>query len=150
MDIENVFPKLASSGYQVTSPATARYNCIAWAAGDVEQWWEPTPEHYWPDGVPFDFTTDALVRAFESLGFRICDDPSPQEGREKIAIYGDSQGFTHAARQLPNGSWSSKLGQDVDIEHNSLDALAGDVYGTVVHILERVSTSSDEQLRPSL
>lgn len=35
----------------------------------------------------------------------------------------------HAARQLPNGRWTSKLGDHVDIEHAALDAVGGDFYG---------------------
>lgn len=43
---------------------------------------------------------------------------------------------THAARQLENGKWTSKLGQLEDIEHE-LDGLVGDKYGIVVTILRR-------------
>jgi hypothetical protein len=43
---------------------------------------------------------------------------------------------THAARQLPNGKWTSKLGRWQDIEHE-LDGLVGEMYGTVKQILKR-------------
>ncbi|TAF36353.1 MAG: hypothetical protein EAZ69_10585 [Oscillatoriales cyanobacterium] len=49
----------------------------------------------------------------------------------------DSNGIpTHAARQLANGKWTSKLGWLEDIEHE-LDGLTGDRYGVVGQILKR-------------
>ncbi len=44
--------------------------------------------------------------------------------------------LTRAARQLPNGKWTSKLGRWQDIEHE-LDGLVGEMYGTVKQILKR-------------
>jgi len=43
---------------------------------------------------------------------------------------------THAARQLPSGRWSSKLGPMEDIEHELQD-VTGSVYGSVVLVLKR-------------
>jgi len=62
---------------------------------------------------------------------------SIEDGWEKIAIFADEQGEPlHAARQLPSGRWTSKLGADVDIEHD-LAALEGDLYGKVACFLKR-------------
>ena len=62
---------------------------------------------------------------------------------EKLAIYGDEHGFTHVARQLENGRWTSKLGEQWDIEHE-LEAVAGQEsawpayrYGSVVAFMSR-------------
>ncbi len=38
------------------------------------------------------------------------------------------------------GKWSSKLGEAEDIEHDSLDDVAGGVYGEVVEVLKRRPT----------
>jgi hypothetical protein len=58
-------------------------------------------------------------------------------GFEKIALYATPDGEpTHAARQLLNGKWTSKLGRWQDIEHE-LDGLVGELYGTVRRILKR-------------
>ncbi|MCI0637958.1 MAG: hypothetical protein L0Y72_23715 [Gemmataceae bacterium] len=46
---------------------------------------------------------------------------------------------THAARQLPTGRWSSKLGPSEDIEHD-LHALEGEIYGTIALKLAVVLT----------
>ena len=43
MLIEQYFPNLAATGYAVTSPPAAAYNCIAWAAGVADSWWWPDP-----------------------------------------------------------------------------------------------------------
>jgi hypothetical protein len=37
--LNQAFPHLQAEGYQETSPATTKCNCIAWAAGLQEQWW---------------------------------------------------------------------------------------------------------------
>lgn len=58
-------------------------------------------------------------------------------GFEKIAIYGSDHGPTHASRQLADGKWTSKLGDADDIEHETLEALEGAIYGSVVHIMKR-------------
>lgn len=43
----------------------------------------------------------------------------------------------HAARQLPTGAWTSKIGNLEDIEHAELDALAGPLYGSPAVVLSR-------------
>jgi hypothetical protein len=44
-----------------------------------------------------------------------------------------------AARQLPNGEWTSKIGQYEDIQHKTLDALTGEppAYGTVLQVMKK-------------
>ena len=73
--LETFFPKLAESGYEVTSPKSDAYNCIAWAAGDAHHWWWPIPaeETFWPADVPRAATLEAFVAAFATLGYEgIC------------------------------------------------------------------------------
>ena len=45
----------------------------------------------------------------------------PQIGVRKVVLYADGNEWTHAARQLPSGRWTSKLGDYEDIEHDTLD-----------------------------
>ena len=141
--LEVVFPSLQGTGYDITSPATPDYNCIAWAAGDTARWWWPNQSfYYWPQGSPLEETLAAFVPAFATRGFIPCDDDTVEAGFEKIAIYVNNQGKpTHAARQLHNGRWSSKLGKEVDIEH-SLVGLMNSEYGSVAQILKRPSETS--------
>lgn len=138
-DLESVFPQLSRSTYTITSPSTPEYNCIAWAAGDTERWWWPVAGSfaYWPSNVPVQETLAAFIQAFATLGFMPCDDSQIEQGYEKVALYVDLNGKpTHAARQLPNGRWTSKLGNIEDIEHE-LEGVTGSVYGSVAQILKR-------------
>ena len=84
-----------------------------------------------------DFGVGALEKAFRSLGYEACPDESLEAGFDKVAIYGFGFFYTHAARQLPNGKWTSKLGKAEDIEHDSPDDVAGGIYGEVVQFMRR-------------
>lgn len=127
-DFPNLRPHLCEDDI---SPATGLYNCIAWAASDETAWWDPDPwfQHYWPDGVPRVYTQAAFIAAYSTVGFEVCDNDSPELGIEKIAIYTLAGMPTHAARLLPNGNWTSKLGPYEDIQHVNLDCLRGPLYG---------------------
>lgn len=135
-------PNLSPQNHRETSPRRYSYNCVAWAAGDDEHWWTPggEPGDYWPVACARnDFGYQALTEAFRSLGYEECDSGDGLEpGYQKIALYGSGVFlFTHAARQLPSGKWTSKLGGNVDIEHDTPDVLAGGVYGEVFAIMRR-------------
>jgi hypothetical protein len=132
------FPRLTPSNHRVTSPADPTYNCIAWAAGDSGHWWEPLV--YWP-AAPNDapYSVDALISLFGSIGFRR-EDPRDEASGEWVAVYSSADGFyTHAARRLSAGTWTSKLGTWEDIEHDTADAVAGGAYGEVATYLYRAS-----------
>lgn len=146
--VEALFPRLRTAGFEVLSPTDPRYNCIAWAAGDDRHWWEPIPPslrlggYYWPTEVSWPITLDTYVIAFESLGYKRCDDGTLQAGYDKVAIYAQADGSpTHAARQLADGRWVSKLGQFVDISHTAVDGVSGTNYGEVAVFMRR--TASD-------
>ena len=118
-DLTSKFPGLLVSGYRRTSPPTANYNCIAWAAGDSSRWWWPSgPFAYWPPGAPKTVTIAAFLAAYGASGYQECDAGDLEAGFEKIVIYTKSGAPTHAARQLPDGQWSSKLGSLDDIAHH--------------------------------
>lgn len=67
-----------------------------------------------------------MVELFLAAGYELCGDGSLEDRYEKIAIYAKDGEPTHAARQLGDGRWTSKLGKYEDIEHDSLDALYGE------------------------
>lgn len=138
-ELEGTFPNLISDGYVVVSPKTQAYNCVAWAAGDPNRWWEPGI--YWPGPAGDDLA--ALTSVFAALGYARCDGNELEVGHEKVALYADDQGeWTHAARQLPDGWWTSKLGPEEDILHRTPEALVGDLYGQVQEIMKRPTLSS--------
>lgn len=136
-ELESYFPKLELARYEITSPATKEYNCIAWAAHDTEKWWWPGlhPISYWPNRDAKN-TVKEFVEVFESFGYQECDNHDLEPGYEKIALYELNAEPTHMARQLPNGQWTSKCGELEDITH-SLESLEGHIYGAVSLIMRR-------------
>ncbi|MBY0526565.1 MAG: hypothetical protein K2R98_24430 [Gemmataceae bacterium] len=142
IDLEALFPGLSGTDYRVTSPSDRKYNCIAWAASDTRRWWWPDPPpgdegYHWPSSVSNEETLVAFMAAFATLGYRPCAVEAIEPGWERIALYATANGApTHAARQLPDGRWTSKLGRWQDIEH-TLRALEGEAYGSIVQIMKR-------------
>jgi hypothetical protein len=75
MKLTDLFPKLTADNYEITSPRTIKYNCIAWAAHDTKRWWQPGV--YWPiESSRDDYGIGNVVAAFKSLGYEECDDGS--------------------------------------------------------------------------
>lgn len=128
------FPGLASSRFEVTSPPDEDYNCVAWAAGDQGYWW--WPGRFWPKGVPPMETRVAFIKAFASKGYEVCDNGLLEAGLEKVCLYEKLGRPRHAARQLPDGTWSSKLGMGNDISHE-LEGLIGNRYGKPAVFMRR-------------
>lgn len=141
-NIEDSHPGLRGSGYEVTSEISDTYNCIAWAAGDNTIWWSHTPGNYWPDSVPRSPKAEALVQVFEALGYVVCDGQDVESGYDKVAVYALAGEWTHATRQLPDGQWTSKVGQFEDITHPSLQNLTGAFYGDIHCIMRRPANES--------
>lgn len=143
------FPFLDSTSCSVTSACTRRYNCLAWAAGENHQRWEPDPaeDYHWPPGVPRELTLNAFVQAYATLGFEVCFSNALERGVEKIAIYAiERNGVnipTHAALQLETGVWTSKLGDLEDIHHPSVDAVNGPIYGRPAIYMQRPRSSTN-------
>ena len=142
-------PGLELSHFEITSPRTSSYNCIAWALGNTDRVWDPdehADEAYWPADMARDASIETLTAVFSQVGFAECDQGDLQEGLEKIAFYAVGAEFTHVARQLVDGRWTSKLGEDCDIEHE-LEALVSPPgrsaawrYGEVVAFMQRPRT----------
>lgn len=145
----SVFPNLTDDDFWETSPATRRYNCIAYAAGvENRKWWpDPMKIGYWPPNVARQETLEAFILAFGSLGYEPCPDGALEYVYEKIALYADSEGVpTHAAIQRENGVWQSKLGDCEDIAHATLECLNSEAYGAPVQFLRRPRIPRRDQL----
>ena len=135
-EIENIFPHLKKEGYTITSKETLDYNCIAWAADDDKWWWDPN--YYWLPQIPREYTIEAYKKLFESLGYKECSSYEYEDLFEKVVIFSDRDGIpTHAARQLNDNIWTSKLGQLEDIEH-TLHGLDNSDYGSIAVIMKRL------------
>ena len=96
------------------------------------------PEVSWPKGIRSDESIEAFVEFFESIGYRLCNEPEIEDGYLKISISVKDEYPTHTCRQLPSQKWTSKMGFDgVDIEHDNLDCIEGDQYGTAAVFMRR-------------
>ena len=139
----NELPNLKNSNYQVTSPATRQYNCIAWAAGDSSRKWWPDPLYigYWPAEATRSQTLEGFISAYSQLGYLPCDNGALEKGLEKVAIFATETANAlspkHAAIQLEDGRWSSKLGDFEDIAHLSVRDVEGPSYGQVIAFMSR-------------
>lgn len=135
----SAFENLTADNFQITSARDRKYNCIAWAAEESNVNWWPLPELlngspvggvYWPEGVGLDVTLPNFIRAFRRIGYRECDHGELEDGFEKIVLFVDASGIpTHAARQLQDGKWTSKLGKLNDISHDTAECAGGTEYG---------------------
>jgi hypothetical protein len=120
------FPLLGTE-FEVLGPASRTYNCIAWSVGLKDVWLTPAP------------TLAGMDRTYRRFGYRRMNglDYSLVPGRHKIVLYAKRKANgdwapTHGARQLPDGSWSSKLGSLPLIRHLDPDDLDGKGYGVPV------------------
>jgi hypothetical protein len=106
--------------WRQTSDCSDEYNCIAWALriNNLGLW--PWGDWEWPRPKPAVVTVQEFIDVFAMFGFVQCASFIFEAGYEKIALYvraGDPQ---HAARQLQDGRWTSKLGNGIDIIHDLL------------------------------
>jgi hypothetical protein len=139
------FGNLAARDFKCASDPDDDYNCIAWAAGKTDRPWWPTTTapYFWPPGLPKEpphvaETLDNFIEAFKRQGYEVCWGGRFSRRYEKVAIYVGNKGKpTHAARMLPSGGWSSKLGDEEDIEHKDVKCIEGKLYGQTKVFLKR-------------
>lgn len=84
-EIEAAFPELVGTKYSEKSKETDVYNCIAFAFGDVNQWWWPEKGYgiYWPPGFPLSQSVDVLIRICEVHGYSPVRGPNTRLGMRK-------------------------------------------------------------------
>ncbi len=131
------FPKYVRDPNDPVSPDTPDYNCIAFAAGDTNNWWDDV--RYWPPGVPQVWSLASLHQAFATIGYVSCGaNESLEVDFEKVAFYADASGRpTHAAWQRSDGRWKSKLGPQHDVIHGTPNCLESNEYGKPVAYMKR-------------
>lgn len=159
-ELIGTFQLLARDGnFHITSRKTPSYNCIAWAMGFNDRWVDCYPDSdkarkkWWPNDVERDFKPETLIKAFEAVGFVKCDNDTPENGYDKVALYKVSplvdpmsgkviatEGWTHAARVQDRNVYHSKIGGSFDIEHSGGGIFAGSSYGTIYQFMKRKVT----------
>jgi hypothetical protein len=124
------FPKLEST-YKIIGHATKDYNCIAWSLSITTKW-------VWPGAGQGDFDTLDGQYGYKRMSKL---DFSLQPGVEKVVLYGKKVNgkmeMTHQARQMKDGTWTSKLGEMALIKHATPDSLNGPDYGQPVAVYYR-------------
>lgn len=134
------FPNSYDEPFIIKSPSTIDYNCIAWAVEitDKSFWPEPTPysSQEWPKDIPFEETLEAFIKFYESFDFEKCDNGEYDEAYLKIAIYTKNEIPQHAARQLNENMWTSKLGPSNDVRH-TLKSMSNGYYGNVAQFMRK-------------
>lgn len=145
--LEEKFPKLRGGGYSEESPRDPKYNCVAFAVGDLNRYWQymgpgRTKGYFWPTSIRQDDTVESWAEVFRLYGYKPSANAEFEPGVEKVAIYVDDEDVpTHVAKQdVKSGKWVSKLGKGKDISHDTLELLVGDEgdeYGRVERIMER-------------
>jgi hypothetical protein len=141
----NDLPRLKPANHNISSDSCGGYNCFAWAAGETHRWWEPTERYYWPLDRR-EWTLSGFVKAFATKGYVKCANGLLEHGTEKIAIYATKEDRgrlvpEHAARQLDDGRWTSKVGIHEDINHLSLKDVNCREYGSAVRFMKRPRVS---------
>ena len=137
------FPVLADdSHFEITSDCTPAYNCIGWALGMNDVWvglYHPSQFawSWWPQGVPCDEKQESLIALFEYFGFEQTTIDDIEDGYDKVALYSNAEGWTHAARVIGNNVLHSKIGTAWDIHHSGGNIFAATEYGNIFAYMKR-------------
>lgn len=129
--------------FVLKSPTTYQYNCIAYAMGMQDRWVDNAdlPWHWWPLVDKGGKDTD-LVKAFQYFGFEECGmDDSVDKQYDKVALYHNAEGWTHAARVVDEGLYHSKFGASYDGTHSRGDVLQAQ-YGDPFVIMRRLKSEA--------
>lgn len=130
--------------FKLLSPSTYDYNCIAFAMGMQDRWVDhcsEIPWHWWPP-VERGSSVKHLIDAFQYFGFEECGmDDTPDDLYDKVALYSDIDGWTHAARIVTEGIYHSKFGESYDGCHSRGDVLQAQ-YGKVCLIMRRLKADA--------
>lgn len=121
--LSDVFPDLKNDvNFEILSPRTPKYNCIAWAMQFEDRWVSifDYPGYWWPDGVEKTMSPSALIHAFEAVGFTLCNNSNLEDGFDKVVLYKKegNEEWTHAARIVSETTEHSKFGQSWDGTHS--------------------------------
>ena len=123
--------------FEVQGARTSRFNCIAWSLGITSTWINPPKTWAGCDQLNGQY-------GYQRIGTL---DFTYTKGYEKVVLYGKVNAwgqvteFTHQARQLRDGTWTSKLGQLATIRHVTPDTLNGQGYGVPVAVYVRYNPS---------
>ena len=118
---------------------------MSYANGETHRYWtpdgwpDPSAFYYWPPNIPN--TLEGWTAIFIAQDYERTNNYDIEAGFEKVAIYVYLTDLSPSHVAISDGRvWKSKLGDDYDIEHQSLELLEGeqeDEYGIVAEVLKR-------------
>jgi type VI secretion system secreted protein VgrG len=135
--LQKSFPRLGTN-FEVLRARTKSYNCIAWSLGVTDHWVNPETG---PEDAPLRF----MDRLYAEEGYRRAVQLNwrLERGLQKVVVYATLNPdatineVTHAARQEPDGTFTSKLGQLPLIRHATPEDLRGPLYGLPIAVYVR-------------
>jgi hypothetical protein len=141
-EVEYDFPRLIGKEFDL-SDESFNYNCLAYALGDHNQWWEPprAPGQYWPPGFSEDVTIQTVEKIIRVHGYTKEVELGSMPEADAIAIYGIGEEWAHFAK-FSGGKWEAKLGCGHDVQGVNLSDMEVPIYGKVVKILSRPATTA--------
>ena len=135
------FPNLRDdANFRVNSPYNGIYNCIAFAMGFTDRWVDintSCPGHWWPPIAEKTMDKNALIKAFEYLGFELCKNADIENDYDKVVLFSLNDQWTHAARIVSDGIEHSKFGQCWNAYHSGNGIFEGTAYGTEYAYMKR-------------
>lgn len=136
-EIEYWFSNIRGKDFVIIN-TSGDFNCISYTL-DIYDGWMWTNTELWPyKQIPRDSGINGFKKLYEMYNYIECNNPSYEEGYDKIAFYSKNGRPSHGFKQFGN-TWRSKLGPSVIIEHE-LDWISGvgeDEYGRVEFIMKR-------------
>ena len=142
------FPNLTTENFETVAPPSDDYNCIAYAANDTGKRWDYHLGRYWPPWATRSSSMQSLKEVFAGLQYEECNDGNHEAGYQKLALYEAGGAAQHAAVQMPNGRWRSKMGPGPVIEHDSPESLSGGMYGEPTVFMRRAVEPNRERQHP--
>ena len=111
--LAKAFPRLSSEGFEIIDEPSDRYNCIAYAAGDISVWWDHNEDHYWPPSATQSNSIESLKEVFIGLGFEQCAESTLEDDYVKVALYEEQGMWKHARHYKPQlGAGAAKWDKD--------------------------------------
>lgn len=74
---------------------------------------------------------------FEYFGFSQCSEASYEKDFDKVALYANKEGWTHAAKIIGDNVFHSKIGTAWDIHHSGGNIFAETEYGSIFTYMKR-------------
>ncbi len=136
-EIESCFSNIRGKDFRIFK-SNDTFNCVTYSL-DIYHEWVWTNEKAWPyNEIPRNSGINGFKKLYEMYNYIECNNPSYEEGYDKIAFYSKNGRPEHACKQFGN-MWRSKLGSSYIIEHE-LDWISGNgtwEYGRVEFIMKR-------------